>query len=56
MKKSALSLLVLVLGLAFMGGSSKVSLAEDFYKGKTIRFIVVFAAPCWPENTSQLPA
>lgn len=44
MKKSFFSLFVVVLGLAFIGGSSKMSRAEDFYKGKPIRFIVGFAA------------
>lgn len=40
MKKTFFSIFIAVLGLAFIGGSSTVSRAADFYKGKTIRFIV----------------
>jgi tripartite-type tricarboxylate transporter receptor subunit TctC len=35
---------IVVLGLAFIGTSSTATGADDFYKGKTIRFVVGFAA------------
>ena len=35
-------LFALIIGLAFVMGPSKSALAEDFYKGKTLRFVVGF--------------
>lgn len=35
---------IVALSLAFIGGSSEVTKADDYYKGKNIRFIVGFAA------------
>jgi tripartite-type tricarboxylate transporter receptor subunit TctC len=43
MKHSLFSTVLAALCLTFIGGSSTVSRAEDFYKGKTIRFIVGYA-------------
>jgi len=36
-------LIVLAIGLAIVVGSSTSALADDFYKGKTIRFVVGYA-------------
>ncbi len=43
MKKTFYRVFMLAVGLTIIGGSSAVSRAEDFYKGKTIRFIVGYA-------------
>ena len=42
MRKKSLYVIALVLGLAVVGGSTS-ALADDFYKGKTIRFVVGYA-------------
>jgi hypothetical protein len=41
-KKMVSYLFALIIGLAFVMGPSKSALAEDFYKGKTLRFVVGF--------------
>ena len=43
MKKIFFSFLIVALSLAFIGASAAVTRADDFYKVKTIRFIVGFA-------------
>jgi len=40
MKKKFLCLVNLAIGLTFLLGASATALGEDFYKGKTMRFIV----------------
>jgi tripartite-type tricarboxylate transporter receptor subunit TctC len=44
MKTTFSHFLIVALGLALIGTSPTTTRAEDFYKGKTIRFIVGFAA------------
>ncbi len=44
MKKIFLYFLIVAIGLTFIGASAPVTRAEEFYKGKTIRFVVGFAA------------
>ncbi len=36
-------IIALVIGLAVVAGGSTNALADDFYKGKTIRFVVGYA-------------
>ncbi len=43
MKKNLSYLFAIVIGLAFIMGPSNTALAGDFYKGKTIRFVVGYA-------------
>jgi len=43
MKKNLSYLLALVIGLAFIVGPSNTALAGEFYKGKTIRFVVGYS-------------
>ncbi len=43
MRKKSLYVIALVIGLAIAVGSSTNSLADDFYKGKIIRFVVGYA-------------
>ncbi|MFQ5542004.1 MAG: Bug family tripartite tricarboxylate transporter substrate binding protein [Candidatus Binatia bacterium] len=43
MKKNLSYLFVIVIGLAFIVGPSNTALAGDFYKGKTIRFVVGYS-------------
>ncbi|MCH8055463.1 MAG: hypothetical protein IH857_04825 [Deltaproteobacteria bacterium] len=43
MTKKLLSFLTLVIGLAFLFSASTTALGEEFYKGKTIRFIVGYS-------------
>ncbi len=43
MNKKFLCLVKIVIGLAFVVGASATALGEEFYKGKTILFIVGFA-------------
>jgi uncharacterized membrane protein YoaK (UPF0700 family) len=40
MNKKFLCLVKIVVGLAFVVGASSTALGEEFYKGKTILFIV----------------
>ncbi|MFB3122071.1 MAG: hypothetical protein ACE10H_07790, partial [Candidatus Binatia bacterium] len=43
MNKKFLCLVELFIGLVFLVGASTAALSEEFYKGKTIRFIVGFS-------------
>jgi len=43
MNKKFLCLVELVIGLAFVVGASATALGDDFYKGKTIRFVVGYS-------------
>ncbi len=43
MNKKFLCLVKFVIGLSFVVGASATALGEEFYKGKTILFIVGFA-------------
>ncbi len=43
MKRRILYILAFGIGIAFVVAPSKAARAEDFYKGKTIRFIVGFS-------------
>ena len=43
MSKKFLCLVELFIGLVFLVGTSTAALSEEFYKGKTIRFIVGFS-------------
>ena len=44
MKKITFYFLIVALSLAFIGASPAMTRAEEFYKGKTLRFVVGFAA------------
>ncbi len=43
MNKKFLCLVKLVIGLTFLVGASTTALGEEFYKGKTILFVVGYA-------------
>ena len=43
MMKRSLTLLTLVVVLALVAGASTTALGEEFFKGKTIRFVVGFS-------------
>ncbi len=43
MEKRLLSFLTLVIGLAFVFSASTTALGEEFYKGKTLRFVVGYS-------------